>query len=93
MYTIIHKREVYSRTASGKSWKKYPDSVTTEEVERTFYNNFVDSVRFFNNFGFGASCRAFRSYTIAGYIPTRIVTISPGRSEKHVDEFRFEYFG
>lgn len=88
-YLITHRKEVYTRTASGKSWKKNPEEVTTEIIPAEYYTNYITSVPFFNSLG---SCRASYGYTEAGYIPTSTVNISPDRTEKHVDIFRFTYF-
>jgi len=82
--------EHYSRTASGKSWKKVPDSSETEVIPDKHYNNYISSIGFFNTFGNGASCRAEEGYTFAGYIPIRVTTISPGRDKKIVAKFRFD---
>ena len=87
---ITRTLEHYSRTASGKSWKNVPDSTETEVIPTEHYNNYISSIGFFNNFGNGASCRAVNSYTYAGYVPIRVTTISPGREQKIVAEFRFD---
>ena len=82
--------EHYSRTASGKSWKKNPDSIEKKEIPAQHYNNYVQSIGFFNNFGYGASCRAEHGYTYAGYIPVRVTTVSPGQDQKIVARFVFD---
>lgn len=79
----------YSRTDSGKSWRRNPDTVTRESVSVDFYNNFIESIDWFNSWGDGAYCRGHRNYTIAGYIPTEVVTVSPHRATKQVDTFTF----
>jgi hypothetical protein len=86
--TITHVKNIYSRTASGKSWKKAPDETSCETVNAAFYTNYITSIPFFNNFG---TCRAQHSYTPAGYLPTVITSISPDKNIKHVDSFIFEY--
>lgn len=87
--TITKKVEKYLRTESGKSWKSKPESVETEVVSAEHYINYVESVPFFNNFGYGASCRAYNGYTCAGYIPVKITSISPMRETKLVATFTF----
>lgn len=89
-YRITKTEKRYSRTASGKSWKKNPDSVTKEEITKEHYDNYIDSVPFFNRFGYGAYCRAHRGYTYMGYIPVSVVTVNPGRTEKIVAQFGIE---
>lgn len=84
---IEHTKKIYDTTASG-NFRKKPYETTTEIVDREFYINFVRSVSFFNGF-FGGTCKAFWNYTSAGYIPVKITTINPGRTEKYIDEFRF----
>lgn len=88
-YLITHTKEVYTRTASGKSWKKKPDEVTTEIITAQCYTNYITSVPFFNNLGY---CRAAYNYTEAGYIPVSTTNISPDGMEKHIDKFSFTYF-
>lgn len=87
MYKITKTEKRYSRTDSGRSWRKNPDSETREEVSREHYNNYVDSCHFFNRLGW---CHAYKAYTYAGYLPTHITTISPDRREKIVTVFDFE---
>lgn len=87
-YSICKRTETYSCTKSGK-WRKNPDSVAMEKVSAEHYTNYVTAVPFFNNFGHGAYCRAHWNYCIAGYLPTEIVTVSPGRDTKVVTYFNF----
>ena len=84
-YKMI-KRE-YSPTKSGKNWSTVQDCMETKIVDEQFYKNYVDSIPFFNNFGYGAYCRGFREYTKAGNIITKVVTVSPGRDKKIVTRF------
>ena len=87
-WTIKHTHCEFARTDSGKSWKakpivKYAETVTTE-----YYNNFVDSIPFFNGF-MGGTCRGYRTYTKAGYLVNSVTTINPSRDTKYVDTFEF----
>lgn len=79
----------YSRTESGKSWKKNADSFTVETVNRQFYENATspETLRFFNGF-MGGSCRAERTYTPYGYVPVRVTLVNPSRTEKTVETWR-----
>lgn len=89
-YIITHTRQTYERTESGKSWKSKPVEEYSKIIKPEYYTNFVTSIPFFNNLG---TCRAQHSYTIAGYLPTVITSVSPDRQTKHIDSFRFEYNG
>jgi hypothetical protein len=91
-YLIFRERETYHRTESGKSWKSKP----TETESPVFntpeqYTNFITSIPFFNGF-FGGTCRAEHGYTGAGYLPRKVITISPGHDIKYVDRFSFVSF-
>lgn len=88
--TIHHTKEIYHKSASGRSWKRKPDETTRETITAQNYTNYVTSIPFFNGF-FGGTCRAEMGYTPAGYIPVKITTISPDRAEKHYDYFTFIY--
>ena len=87
---IILMRDVrFSRTESGKSWRKNPDTITRRVVSPKFYENYVQSIPFFRNWGDGASCRAQYNYTMAGLIPVRIMTVAPYKNEHIIAEFTF----
>lgn len=90
-YKIKMTKFVYFRTESGKSWKSKPETVETATITNDFYNNYVNSIPFFNRFGYGSYCRASYGYTYAGYIPVSITTVSPGRTEKHIVKFSFDF--
>lgn len=86
-WVILRECATYSRTDSGKSWKSKPDEVRREVVDAEFYSNFIASIDWFNSWGDGAYCRGERNYTVAGYIPTKVTTVSPRRVTKQVDTF------
>ena len=86
---ITMKKETYKKTDSGKSWKSRPETIETETITADFYKNYVDSTPFFNSFGYGASCRAYKGYCMAGYIPVKVITISPFQEKKIVATFQF----
>lgn len=88
-FVITFTKKVFSRTLSGKSWKKNPDTVEFDYFTAKQYQNYVQSIPFFNNFGGSASCRGYWSYTYAGYIPTMITTISPDGKMKITAYFTF----
>ena len=86
--TMTQKR--YERTKSGKNFSTIPIESTTQVATESFYKNYIDSISFFNNFGYGASCRGYKNYTLNGYIITKVVTISPFHLTKIVTEFIFD---
>lgn len=86
---IIEKtKKVFSRTESGKNWKTKPDTTETEKITAREYFNLVNSVSFMNGF-LGGYARAEKGYTYYGYIPVKITLINPGRTEKHVETYKF----
>lgn len=85
---IVQKKERYSLTASGRSWKNKPDSVEASEISPEFYKNAVEAVPFFRNMG--SFQRVERGYTFAGYIPVKITSISPDKTAKIVYKFFFD---
>lgn len=87
---IRRKHEIFKLTGSGKNWKSKPEETEESIVSEEFYNNFVESIRFFNRFGYGAYCRAYKGYTYIGYKPIKVITVSPGRDTKLIDTFSFE---
>ena len=89
-YMILATLETYTRTKSGKSWKTKPDEIERRVCDDEFYTNYVSAIPFYNTFfGYGATCRACRAYTEAGYLPVTVTTISPGREIKKVARFVF----
>lgn len=86
---IIEKKEMFMRTTTGKSWKSKPDTTKRETITEEYYKNCVDSIQFFNRFGYGASCRGYKKPTAAGYRVYKIVTIAPGRGKKEVRTYYF----
>lgn len=88
-YLIFRTIETFSRTDSNLSWKSRPDEIENDIVSEQNYTNYITSVPFFNNFGESASCRAWCSYEVAGYLPTRITSISPYRITKKIASFSF----
>lgn len=81
-WLVVRTHEIYHRTASGKSWRSKPYDIDKEVFRNQNYEWFIQSIPFFNS-------RAKWNYTQAGYIPTRVTTVSPDGVEKHVDRFQF----
>lgn len=88
-YLISCTIEKYERTRSGKCWKSKPFGVDTQIVSPEYYTNYIKSIPFFDNFGNGAYCRAEHTYNKNGYLPTKVISVSPGQTEKHVAKFVF----
>lgn len=88
-YLIFRVIETFGRTDSGKSWRSKPDEVENDVIKPKHYTNYITAIPFFNNFGHGAYCRAKESYTLAGYLPTTVTTVSPFKETKKVACFWF----
>ena len=72
------------RTESGKNWKSNPTSIEITTIDQEKYNNIFDkeTQAFFRRLG--GYERASKSYTTAGYIVTRLISISPDKTTKIV---------
>lgn len=94
--TLRITTETYTRTASGKSWRAVPDTVSVETMPWTstagdagedWHRRVThrDTLRFFRSLG--GSEYAVRSYTSVGYIVTRLVSTNPSRTVRKVRRF------
>lgn len=88
-YIILRTIKRYESTASGKGFKSKPTETERCIVKPEYYTNYITSIPFFNNFGYGAYCRAKHAYTIAGYLPIKVTSVSPERTTKIIAEFDF----
>ena len=84
--TLITKR--YEKTSSGKSWKKNPVETNEEVISPKKFELIISSIPFFRDLG--GSERVTRGYTVAGYIPVELSSISPSRETKIVRSFKVE---
>ena len=84
--TLITKR--YERTSSGKSWRKNPVETNEEVISPKKFELIISSIPFFRDLG--GSERVTKGYTIAGYIPVELSSISPSRETKIVRSFKVE---
>ena len=84
--TLITKK--YEKTSSGKSWKKNPVETDEEVISPKKFELIISSIPFFRNLG--GSERVTKGYTIAGYIPVELSSISPSRETKIVRSFKVE---
>ena len=86
LYKIIMTETRISKTESKKSWKRKADSEEVKEIDFQNYFNYLSSVQFFKNLG--GTERITKSYTISGYIPTKLISISPNKDIKIIREFK-----
>ena len=84
--TLITKK--YERTSSGKSWKKNPVETNEEVISPKKFELIISSIPFFRDLG--GSERVTKGYTIAGYIPVELSSISPEKKTKIVRSFKVE---
>ena len=84
--TLITKK--YEKTSSGKSWKKNPVETNEEVISPKKFELIISSIPFFKDLG--GSERVTKGYTIAGYIPVELSSISPSRETKIVRSFKVE---
>ena len=87
-YRITLITERYERTSSGKSWKKNPVESNESIINSENFKNIISSIPFFRNLG--GFERVTKGYTIAGYIPVELSSISPERKTKIVRSFKVE---
>ena len=76
--------KTYERTESGKNWKSNPTSIEITTIDQEKYDNIFskETQAFFRNLG--GYERASKSYTNAGYIVTRLTSVSPDKTIKIV---------
>ena len=84
--TLITKK--YEKTSSGKSWKKNPVETEEEVISPKKFELIISSIPFFRDLG--GSERVTKGYTVAGYIPVELSSISPSRETKIVRSFKVE---
>ena len=74
----------FERTASNKGWKSNPTSIEISTIDQEEYDNIFskETQAFFRRLG--GYERASKSYTTAGYIVTRLTSISPDKTTKIV---------
>ena len=84
--TLITKK--YERTSSGKSWKKNPVETDEEVITPKKFELIISSIPFFRDLG--GSERVTKGYTVAGFIPVELSSISPNRETKIVRSFKVE---
>lgn len=70
----------------GSKWHEKTEEKTVETVPGNYYMNMIDAIPFFRNLG--GSERVQMGYTLAGYIPTQLSSISPDGKEKILRNFK-----
>lgn len=70
----------------GTKWHEKTEERTVETVPGHYYMNMIDAIPFFRNLG--GSERVQMGYTLAGYIPTQLSSISPDGKEKIQRKFK-----
>jgi hypothetical protein len=89
-YKIVLTKEEY-RKEGRKNFPKNPLEITVEEITREEYEKIFSSVNFFIE-TFGGTERIYKSYTLAGYIPTKLVSTSPNKEIKIVRRISIERY-
>ena len=88
-YKIILTKEEY-RKEGRKNFSKNPSETTTREITTKEYDNIFSSIDFFKSLG--GSERIYKNYTLAGYIPTKLVSISPDKEIKIIRKISIERY-
>ena len=88
-YKIILTKEEY-RKEDRKNFPKNPVEITEEEITTKEYDNIFSSIDFFKSLG--GSERIYKNYTLAGYIPTKLVSISPDEEIKIIRKISIERY-
>ena len=88
-YKIILTKEEY-RKEDRKNFPKNPLETTTREITTKEYDNIFSSIDFFKSLG--GNERIYKSDTLAGYIPTKLVSISPDKEIKIIRKISIERY-
>ena len=88
-YKIILTKEEY-RKEDRKNFPKNPVEITEEEITTKEYDNIFSSIDFFKSLG--GSERIYKNYTLAGYIPTKLVSTSPDKEIKIIRKISIERY-
>ena len=89
-YKIILTKETYKKEGR-KNFPKNPLEITTEEITTEEYDKIFSSMDFFIK-TLGGTERVYKSYTLAGYIPTKLVSVSPNKEIKIVRRISIERY-
>ena len=89
-YKIELTTEEYIKKEGNKTFSKKPNTTSTEEITIKEYDNIFSSIDFFKSLG--GSERIYKNYTLAGYIPTKLVSISPDKEIKIIRKISIERY-
>ena len=81
---ITEEKTHYERNTVNSRWKETEKE--TETISAECYMNIIEATPFFKRCG---SEKVYKGYSLVGYIPLEIVTISPCKTEKIVRKFYF----
>ena len=87
-YKIELTTEEYIKKEGNKTFSKKPNTTSTEEITIKEYDNIFSAIDFFK--GLGGTETITKTYTIAGYIPTRLISTSPAKNKKVVRIFNIK---
>lgn len=73
---------------NGTKWTASEPSKIENNVDYIYYFNTVDAIPFFKNLG--GYERVSNAYTKYGYIPVKLVSISPDKNTRITREFKFK---
>lgn len=81
---ITEEKTHYERNTVNSRWKETEKE--TETISAEYYMNIIEATPFFKRCG---SEKVYKGYSLVGYIPLEIVSISPCKTEKIVRKFYF----
>lgn len=81
---ITEEKTHYTRNTTSSRWKETTKETTT--INSEYYMNIIEATPFFKRLG---SEKVFKGYSLVGYIPLEIVSISPCKTAKIVRKFFF----
>lgn len=82
--TITEEKTYYERNENRGRWIE--NGIETETISAEYYMNIIEATPFFKRCG---SEKVYKGYSLVGYIPLEIVSISPCKTEKIVRKFFF----
>ena len=87
-YKIEMTKEEYIKKEGNKTFSKKPNTVLTKGITIEEYDNIFSAIDFFK--GLGGTENILKTYTIAGYIPTRLISTSPAKDKKVIRIFNIK---
>jgi hypothetical protein len=77
------------KEGTKNGWIGLPKSEDYEIIDEATYKRIEDSIGFFK--GLGGSESVTRTYTVAGFRMSRLVSTSPDRKNRTIREFTYSY--